>query len=100
MQVELYKQTLEELEKNKADKVQKLVGNILFEKPASEVKKEVKEKQESMELRLKTVVKQEEALVSKLNSLKKTIESNMPQQGNDTVMETEKPKKTSKKKKK
>lgn len=69
------KQALDELEKTKEKKVLKAVGNILIQSDTGTVKKEVKEKKESAELRLKTLQKQEESLVNKLNKIKSEIES-------------------------
>ena len=64
----------EELEKTKEKKVFKAVGNILIQKDVAEMKKELKENIESFELRTKTLEKQEEALVKKLNKLKSELE--------------------------
>ena len=69
------KQALEDLEKTKEKKLFKAVGNILIQTDTGKVKKELKEKKESVELRLKTVQKQEESLVNKLNKIKSEIES-------------------------
>ena len=69
------KQALEELGKTKEKKVYKAVGNILIQSDTSVVKKELSEKQKSVELRLKTVQKQEDSLINKLNKLKSEIES-------------------------
>ncbi|MDP6670512.1 MAG: prefoldin subunit [archaeon] len=75
IQSQTLKTTLEELEKTKEKRVYKAVGNILILSDTSAVKKDVKEKQESAELRLKTLQKQEESLVNKLNGLKSEIEA-------------------------
>ena len=75
IQSQTLKTTLEELEKTKEKKVYKAVGNILILSDTAAVKKDVKEKQESAELRLKTLQKQEESLVNKLNGLKSEIEA-------------------------
>ena len=69
------KQALDELEKTKEKKVFKAVGNILIQSDTGEVKKEVKAKKESADLRLKTLQKQEESLINKLNKIKSEIES-------------------------
>lgn len=69
------KQALDELGKTKEKKVFKAVGNILIQEDTATVKKELKEKKESAELRLKTLQKQEESLVNKLNKLKSEIEA-------------------------
>jgi len=49
---------LGEVEKSKSS-VYRLVGEILVEKPCDEIKKELKEKKEELELRIKTLDKQE-----------------------------------------
>ncbi|MBN1940550.1 MAG: prefoldin subunit beta [Candidatus Diapherotrites archaeon] len=66
---------LEELEKTKEKKVFKIVGNILIQSEVAATKKELKEKKETMDLRIKTLQKQEDSLVNKLNKLKSEIES-------------------------
>ncbi|MBN2067725.1 MAG: prefoldin subunit beta [Candidatus Diapherotrites archaeon] len=69
------KQALEELSKTKEKKVYKAVGNILIQAETGKVKKELEDKLESIELRIKTLQKQEDSLVNKLNKLKSDIES-------------------------
>ncbi len=73
-QLEMVNASLEEMGKTKEKTVYKVVGNVLFLKDAKEMEKELKEKKESTELRLKTVEKQEEVLIKKLNSIKAKIE--------------------------
>jgi len=68
------KQALEELAKTKEKKVFKAVGNILIQSDTAKVKKELQEKKESLDLRLKTVEKQEESLINKLNKIKSELE--------------------------
>jgi prefoldin beta subunit len=74
MQVEVIKASLEELKETKDKTVMKVVGNILVNKPVTDMKKELEEQKESFELRLKTLEKQEESLIKKLNSIKSQIE--------------------------
>ncbi len=74
MQIEIIKASLEELASTKEKTVMKIIGNILVSKSVSEMKKELVEQQESFELRNKTLVKQEETLINKLNSIKSKIE--------------------------
>lgn len=91
IQSQTLKATLEELEKTKEKKVYKAVGNILILSDTAKVKKDVKDKQESAELRLKTLQKQEESLVNKLNSLKAELEAAQKAEAPvDKVVETEK----------
>ncbi len=65
---------LGELEKTKAKEVYKAVGNILILQDRKLVEKELKEKNESLELRLKSFQKQEETLIEKLNKLRAELE--------------------------
>lgn len=69
------KQALDELAKTKEKKVFKAVGNILIQADTDKVKKELEEKKESVDLRLKTLQKQEDSLVNRLNKLKSELES-------------------------
>lgn len=74
IQLEIMKASLEELEKTSEKTVYKAVGNVLIPKNTDEMKKEIKEKSASTDLKLKTVEKQEESILKKLNSLKSKIE--------------------------
>lgn len=82
IQIEIMKASLEELSKTKETKVYKAVGNLLIPKSVEEMKKETEERKESFELKLKTVEKQEESLLKKLNSLKAKIEGNEKEEEN------------------
>jgi len=73
-QLEMIDASLEEMSKTKEKTVYKVVGNILFLKDAKEMEKELKEKKETTELRLKTIDKQEESIIKKLNAIKSKIE--------------------------
>lgn len=75
VQSQTLKLTLEELEKTTQKQVYKTVGNIMILSDTVKVKKEVKERKESADLRLKTLQKQEESLINKLNKLKGEIEA-------------------------
>ncbi|PIN98334.1 MAG: hypothetical protein COT90_04715 [Candidatus Diapherotrites archaeon CG10_big_fil_rev_8_21_14_0_10_31_34] len=74
-QTKMLKDALEEISKTKEEKVLKAVGNIMIQTPVTEVKKELAEEVEAMELRLKTVQKQEDISIDKMNKLKKKIEA-------------------------
>ena len=65
----------EELDKSKEEKVFVAIGNILIQKDKKAVESDLKEQKETMELRLKTVEKQEESTLAKLNKLKSDIET-------------------------
>lgn len=73
-QASALKNALDELEKTSEKKVYKAVGNILIQAPVTDVKKELKENKESTDLRIKTLQKQEDSLVSKLNKLRRELE--------------------------
>jgi prefoldin beta subunit len=76
-QLEMIDSSLEELGKTKEKTVYKIVGNILFQKDAKEMEKELTEKRESTDLRLKTLAKQEEVLLKKLNTTRAKLEAQM-----------------------
>jgi prefoldin beta subunit len=93
LQLELTNSSLEELSKTKEKTVYKVVGNVLFPKDSKEMEKELKERKESTELRLKTLEKQEETIVKKLNAIRLKVE------GTEKSATEEKEEKTEKKKK-
>lgn len=72
---------LGELKGNKEKKVYKAVGNILILSEAKKVEKELQEQKESSEVRMKSLQKQEDALIDKLNKLKSMIEKSTGGQG-------------------
>lgn len=67
--------SLEELEKSLEKKVYKAIGNILILTDKEDIKKETIEQKEIIDLRIKSLQKQEDNLTQKLNNLKKEIES-------------------------
>jgi len=100
MQSELINASLEELGKTKEKTVLKVVGNILITKDVKEMENELKERKESVDLRLKTLEKQEESALKKLNSIRAKIEG--PKDSKESKAETEaeeKPKSDKKSKK-
>ena len=76
-QLEMVDASLEELAKTKEKTVFKVIGNVLFPKDAKEMEKELKDKKESTDLRLKTLAKQEEVLLKKLNTARAKLEVQM-----------------------
>lgn len=74
LQVEGITETLAELNESKEKTVFKAVGSVLLSKNIADVKKELADQKESLELRLKTVAKQESLLVDKLNKIKSKLE--------------------------
>src|SRR3989338_7810984 len=68
LQANTMEAALEELKKSKEKKVYKAIGNILILSDAKTVEKEI------TDLRLKSLTKQEENLIEKLNKLRAKIE--------------------------
>jgi len=93
MQLELTNASLEELSKTKDKTVYKVVGNVLFPKDSKEMEKELKERKETTELRLKTVEKQEDNLIKKLNLIKTKIEGKDKEESEDSKEEKNEKKK-------
>jgi len=74
VQNEVIMASLEELKGTKEKTVLKVVGNILVQKSVADMKKELEEQKETTGLKLKTVEKQEETIIKKLNSIKAKVE--------------------------
>jgi len=66
---------LDELNKTSEKKAYKAVGNILVLCDVIDLKKELSEQKESTDLRIKTVQKQEDNMIEKLNKLRSKIEA-------------------------
>lgn len=81
---------LEELGKTSEKKVFKAVGNILIASDVSETKQELKDTKETIELRIKTLQKQEDVLVQKLNKLRAHIEGKPDESQEEEKSETKK----------
>lgn len=64
--------SIEELDLNKGEKVYKIAGSIMIKKDPEDAKKELQEKVEDLDLRLKTLAKAEERLIEKLKEWKTT----------------------------
>ncbi len=90
VQIEVIKASLEELKETKEEKVMKIIGNILVNKKVSEMKKELEEQKESFGLRLKTLERQEETIVKKLNSIRSQIEGKSEQKESDSSKKSKK----------
>jgi prefoldin beta subunit len=67
------KKALEEIEKTKEKTVFKISGPILIRAEVSTVKKELKEKEDFINLRLKSIEKQEEKLKEKIEELRRKL---------------------------
>ncbi len=89
MQEEVIKASLEELNETKEANVFKIIGNILVQKSVSEMKKELNEQKETAQLKVKTLVKQEETIVKKLNSIKAKVEGKEEKEGKEESEEKE-----------
>ena len=88
---------LGELKESKPKTVYKAVGNILVEKDAKKVEKELKEAKENLDVRIESLQKQEDSLVNRLNKLKANIEENTGALGlGDAEKSDKKPKKKKK----
>lgn len=91
-QLELQSRTLglalEEIEKTKEKKIYKAVGSVLILSDAQSVKKDLSEQKESIELRAKTLQKQEDSLLDKLNKLKSQIEKAIAKESSKRTSET------------
>ena len=74
LQANAFTAALAELKGTKEKKVYKAVGNILILSDAKKVEKELSDQKESSEVRMKSLQKQEDALVDKLNKLKSVLE--------------------------
>lgn len=81
-QREMLGESSKELEKSTEKKVFKAMGALLIQKETADVKKELNDQVESIELRLKSVAKQESTLVEKLNKLRVEIESSAGKEAN------------------
>ena len=75
IQSQVINEALVELKETKEEKVYKAVGNILILSDAKKVKDGLEKQKETLELRLKTMKKQEDAAIDKLNKLKSEIEA-------------------------
>ena len=57
--------------------VYRMVGELLVEKPIAELKKDLKEKKEEFELRMKTIEKQESKSRERAQELQKEVTASM-----------------------
>jgi prefoldin beta subunit len=73
-QVAVIDAAAEELAKTKEKSAYKAIGNILVPAETKSLLKDVKKQRESVDLRIKTVQKQEDTLMEKLNMLRGEIE--------------------------
>jgi prefoldin beta subunit len=71
-QLEIEK-ALEELEASKDDKVYKIAGTIMIKKDKEDMKKELEEKKEDIDLRVKTLTKAEDKVKNKLKEMEEDV---------------------------
>lgn len=86
-QSESLAKSVEELKATKEEKVYKAAGNIMILTDAKKALKDVEDQKESVDLRFKTIEKQETNLIDKLNKLKMEIEK-QSSKGQATSVET------------
>ena len=77
---------LEELEKVKKEDVFKAVGPILIKSEKEKLKKELKERKETIDLRLKSLQKQENRLKEKLEECQEKLEESLKNQEEKTAI--------------
>jgi len=65
--------SLEELNTTKKENAYKIIGNIMVVKPVVELKNELKEKKETLDVRLKSLQKVEERVTNKLKELQEKV---------------------------
>lgn len=68
---------LEELEKSGSAEVHKIVGQILIKSDKNTVQSELKEKTETLDIRLKTIEKQEKKVMEKLKTLQSELQKGL-----------------------
>ena len=94
LQAGAIQKALEELDKTSETKVYKAVGNILILSDVSQTKKELQESKETLDLRIKTLQKQEDILVQKLNQLRARIEGKPQDAMEETRLDSKETKKS------
>ena len=76
-QLDALKRAKDELQKTKEKKVYKAVGNILILSDVKDVQKEVEGQIDSLEVRAKSLQKQEDSLIDGMNKMKSEIEDSI-----------------------
>ena len=77
MQLKETQNALEELEKAGSAEVHKIVGQILIKSDKNTVQSELKEKTETLDIRLKTIDKQEKKVMEKLKTLQEELQKGL-----------------------
>lgn len=73
MQLYEIKNAIESVENSKESNVYKITGPILIKTPKADIKKDLKEKEELIDLRIKTLNKSEEKIKSMLEDIKEKL---------------------------
>jgi len=89
IQSQVLGEAIKELKESKEEKVYKAVGNILVLSDAKKVLADIEKQKETIDLRAKTLKKQEEAAIDKLNKLKSEIEAAQKGSNKDEKKEAE-----------
>ena len=89
IQSQVLGEAIKELGESKEEKVYKAVGNILILSNAKKVLADVEKQKETIDLRAKTLKKQESAAIDKLNKLKAEIEAAQKGANKDEKKEAE-----------
>jgi len=84
-QLNVLDNTIKELEKTKEKKVYKGIGNVFIYADKDEVIKETKDLKDTLDLRQKTVQKQEDAILKKINSATRPEGKGKPDQDMDDI---------------
>ncbi len=87
MQLKETQNALEELEKSGNAEVHKVIGQILIKSDKNTVHSELKEKVETLELRLKTIDKQEKKVMEKVKSLQEELQKGLAGLGGGNIPE-------------
>ncbi|MFH1106220.1 MAG: prefoldin subunit beta [Candidatus Aenigmatarchaeota archaeon] len=72
--------SLSEIEKSKEEHVYKSVGTILVKKPTEEVKKELEERKDLLNIRIEALVKEEKRIGEKIKELQGKIQGEIDRQ--------------------
>jgi prefoldin beta subunit len=83
-QINILDNTIKELEKTKEKKVYKGIGNVFIMSDKDEVLKETKDLKDTLDLRMKTVQKQEDTILKKINTETKPAEKSKSDKEDNT----------------
>ena len=78
--MEDFNKALEEVKKTKGNEIYKNLGIVVIKKDKKDIEEEINKEIEVLNVRIKTLEKQEDIMTKKLNELKAKIEANMPKE--------------------